>query len=163
LEGGGRRVVLLFFDFLIVLLSSDIIRGLINEKAMKSYEITYLINPDFTEDEALKYHEKFKKSLEKNSAVLGSEQNPTKKLLAYPVNGSIEGYLASSDFEVDAQTVKDIEKIAEKESDILRHIIIEKKSTKKTEEREERKRKKKSLKPEKTKLKEIDDKIDEIV
>jgi len=133
---------------------------------MRPYEITYLITPMLTEGEASTFHEKMKKMVEENSGKAGQEQVPTKKTLAYPIKKNTEGYLSSFDFEIEE---KDLEKVKEnisKEDSILRHIIIQKDPQKeeKEEKREEKSpKKKKSLKPEKAKLKEIDEKIEEML
>ncbi len=129
---------------------------------MKSYEITYLIPPSLTAQEAVDYHAKIKKTVEKNNGVLGNEQIPSKKKLAYPIGKETEGYLTSIDFEIDKKNLKDLEKEVEKESNVMRHILIEKQATKKEEEQKPA-RKRRSLKPEKASLRDIDAKIDEIL
>ncbi len=128
---------------------------------MKPYEITYLIDSSLTAEEAESFHEDIKKTVKENKGVPGSEQKPTRKTLAYPINKKTEGYLASVDFEAGAKEVTEIRKKVEKEKNILRYLIIEKQIAKKEEK--ERPSKKKTLKPEKAKLKEIDDKINEIL
>ncbi len=128
---------------------------------MESYEITYLIVPSFTTVEASAFHEEIKKSIKENKGVLGSEQIPTKKTLAYPINKETEGYLASVDFEAEKEDSKKIKEKAEKEKDILRYLVIRKQVSKRPEK--ERAPRRKTLKPEKATLQEIDDKIDEIL
>ena len=129
---------------------------------MKSYELTYLIIPSLASTEAEEYHKKIKEDIKKEGGAVGKEQIPAKKTLAYPINKNTEGYLASLDIEIDKEKVSLLKEKLDKEEEILRHLLIEKEAPQKTEERKVS-RKKKSLKPEKTKLKEIDDKIDEIL
>ncbi len=127
---------------------------------MKSYEITYLIVPDLTAEEAAEYHEGIKKIIAKIKGIPGSEQTPTRKTLAYPIKKKTEAYLTSLDFEAESTSVQELKKLIAKEKNILRHLIISKKVSKDDDEAPKKRR---SLKPEKAKLKELDDKIDEIV
>ena len=128
---------------------------------MKPYELTYLIIPSFTSEEAGVFHEGIKKIISKNGGSLGSEQVPTRKTLAYPIKKSTEGYLSSIDFDAKPEDAKKVSEEIKKEKDILRHILIGKQFGKKIDE--EPRRKRKSLKPEKATLQEIDEKIDEIL
>ncbi len=128
---------------------------------MKPYEITYLIVPSLTPEEATAVHEGVKKEIQDNKGTLGSEQNPIKKTLAYPIDNNTEGYLASVDFVTDEESVGKIEERARKEKNFLRYILLGKRASKKSEE--ERPKRRKTLKPEKARLQEIDDKIDEIL
>ncbi len=128
---------------------------------MKPYEITYLIVPSLTAEEAGLFHEEVKKIITKNNGLLGSEQVPTKKTLAYPIKKSSEGYLSSVDFNASPEEAKKIAESVKKEKNVLRHILIGKQIKKKDEEGPRRKRR--SLKPEKASLKEIDEKLDDIL
>ena len=148
-------------ESLIILVGNAIIPTLIKEIDMKPYELTYLIVPSFTSEEAGVFHEGIKKTISKNGGTLGSEQIPTRKTLAYPIKKSTEGYLSSIDFGANPEDAKKISGEIRKEKNILRHILIGKQFGKKIDE--EPRRKRRSLKPEKATLQEIDDKIDEIL
>jgi small subunit ribosomal protein S6 len=128
---------------------------------MKPYEITYLIASSLTVEEAGLFHEEVKKIITKNNGILGSEQTPTKKTLAYPIKKNTEGYLSSIDFNAKPEEAKKVAEGVKKEKNVLRHILIGKQVGKKFDE--EPRRKRRSLKPEKAKLQEIDEKIDEIL
>ena len=128
---------------------------------MKPYELTYLIIPSFTTEEAGVFHEGIKKIISKNGGLLGSEQIPTRKTLAYPIKKSTEGYLSSIDFNAIEENAKKVGEEVKKEKNILRHILIGKQFGKKIDE--EPRRKRRSLKPEKAKLQEIDEKLDDIL
>jgi len=145
---------------------------------MEPYEITYLILPSLTAEEAVGFHEDIKKIIGKENGVLGNEQSPVKKPLAYLVKQHGEGYLASLDFQAKKEDVKKIGEKIKKEKNIMRYLLVGKQVSKKpekkrrtltdsTEEPEKEKpvkeKKKKSLKPAKAKLQEIDDKIDEML
>ncbi len=128
---------------------------------MKPYELTYLIVPSFTSEEAGVFHEGIKKTISKNGGALGSEQTPTRKTLAYPIKKNTEGYLSSIDFDANPEDAKKVGEEIRKEKNILRHILIGKQFGKKIDE--EPRRKRRSLKPEKATLQEIDKKLDDIL
>ncbi len=128
---------------------------------MKFYELTYLALPEFTKDEVVNYHEKIKANLKKQECVVGAEQFPKKIELAYPVKKQTHGYLGSVDFQVEAGSIDEVKKTVEKEKSILRYLVVEKK--KKELEEDKPKKKRRSLKPEKTTLKDLDEKINEII
>ncbi len=130
---------------------------------MKAYEIAYLATPTFTAEEVAGFHEKIKEKISKTGGVLGKEQIPARKTLAYPVKNNTEAYLSSVDFEGKEEDAKKIYQNIKKEKNILRFLIIKRDIIKETEKKEKVPRKEKSLKPEKTRLEEIDEKIDEIL
>jgi len=129
---------------------------------MKAYELTYLTTSSLSLKEAEEYHKKIREIIEKEGGALGKEQSPGKKALAYPIKKEEEGYFACIDFEIEKKNAVTLSEKLSKEANLLRHLLIEKETVQGTEERKPS-TKKKSLKPEKTKLKEIDQKIDEIL
>lgn len=128
---------------------------------MNYYELTYLASPTFTQEEVANYHKKIKSQISKEDGVTGPEQEPIKKTLAYPVKKQTQGYIASIDFEINADELSKIKEILKKESSMLRYILIKKNKAQEKEGFTSRKRR--SLKPEKATLKDIDAKIDEII
>ncbi len=128
---------------------------------MKSYEITYLTIPSLTTEEATSLHEEIKNSITKVGGSLKTDQTPTRKTLAYLVKNNSEGYLSSIDFDLDHEKIDNLVKKVERNENILRHLLLTKQIRKRDEE--EPRRKRPSLKPEKAKLKELDDKIDEML
>ncbi len=147
---------------------------------MKPYEITYLIVPSLTIEEASEYHERMKNVIEEAGGTPGKEQVPSKKSLAYPVEKNPEAYLASLDFEAREEDIKKISEKLKKEKNMLRYLLVKKEVPKKAEEKKgdsQEKKKGKSLKPEKAekekseesektdkaKLDDLDEKIDEML
>ncbi len=129
---------------------------------MNLYELTYLTSPEFTAEEILNFHEKITANIVESKGDVKGGMKPLKKTLAYPVKKQIYGYLASINFEIEKENLKEIKKMIEKELKVVRYIIISKNHP--SEEKDERvPRKKMSLKPSKTNLEDIDAKIEEIL
>lgn len=128
---------------------------------MNYYELTYLASPTFTHEEVVNYHEKIKSHISKEKGVISTDQEPIKKTLAYPVKKQAQAYLASVNFEIDIENIDKLKNIIKKENSILRHLLVKKNKAQEKEDATPRKRR--SLKPEKTMLKDIEQKLDEII
>ncbi len=129
---------------------------------MKLYELAYIANPNLSSEEINSLQEELINIISKIEGVLGKSSSPQKRALAYPVKDQTEAYLSCVEFSIPENVLKSIEDEVKKNKNILRYLIIKKPVVKKVEV-EARPEKKKSLKPEKTKLKEIDKEIDEII
>ncbi len=138
------------------------------------YELTYLITPELTDEEA----EKLQKSLLEEIKTLGASikkiEEPKRRELAYPIEKQNAAYLASLDFTSDKKCVISIKEKLDKSDKILRYLLITKKEMKEEEKKErikprekpkkeEEPKRRSSKKSKKVKLKEIDDKIEDIL
>ena len=156
---------------------------------MNLYELTYLIKPDLTNEEAKEYNKKLTGELKEEDATLYKMEEPKKRNLAYDLKGFKEAYIACVDMDIDPQRVKIIEEKMKRDDNILRHLIIskeeleeeedpekekdvkeeeddesnEKEEKDESEEDKEDEDKKEDKKEDKVKLNEIDEKIDEIL
>ncbi len=127
---------------------------------MKLYEIAYIADPEMSPEEASSLQERVVGVITEKGGTPGNNGSPQKRKLAYKVKKNGEAYFSSVEFSAEEDKIKEIEEEIRKESSILRRLLIKKPAIKKSQDSRE---KKKSLKPEKTKLQEIDKKIEEIV
>ena len=128
---------------------------------MKTYELTYLITPDLSEEETRAFQEKIIASLQEEGGILTEAGIISKKRLAYPIQKKIQVYLAVLTFQLNAEKLVNLEKKLKAEGQILRYIIIVK-----VPRKEKVFRIKKALPPPKEKkveLKEIEKKLEEIL
>ncbi len=157
---------------------------------MNLYELTYLLSPELTGEEAEAKNDEIAEKIKKTGATLYKLEGPKKRNLAYELDGFNEAYIASIDLDVESLKIKVIEEKIKQEEAVLRHLLISKKEVeeedpseeKPTERKEESEEgneednedeekksekeedeEKKEDKDKKVKLKEIDDKIDEIL
>ncbi len=94
---------------------------------MNLYEITYLITPDLTEDEAISFNDKLVESIKQKGATLHKAENPKKRFLAYKINKQFdEAYLGCIGLEAEVENIKDIESNLKNENQILRYILVSK-------------------------------------
>lgn len=142
---------------------------------MKKYELTYLISSDLSGEEAKALSQKVSGFIAKQGK-LEKTEDPFKKKLAYPVKNKTEAFLSLIVFSFEPDQLSVLENNLKSDPQIIRHIIIIKKEEKKISERKlEKILSQKPEKPfearkeipitetKKVELKEIDQKIEEIL
>jgi len=130
---------------------------------MKYYELTYLISPDLSEEEAKSCQEKIISLIQEVGGTLGEVKTPVRKKMAYPVRkkSSNGAYLSTLNFHLDPEKLGSLEKKLKSEQKILRYLILKKKILKKIPEILIEKPKR-IVRP-KVELKEIEKKLEEIL
>lgn len=139
---------------------------------MRYYELNCLISPNCSEEELGILQEKIKNSIQEEGGVLFETKSPIRKSLGYSIKTKVHpktglSYLAALSFNLAPEKLESLETRLKSEAQILRHLILQKKSKmamkgmtktpfvpiKKTER----------VKKEKVELKEIEEKLEEIL
>ena len=130
---------------------------------MHSYELTYLISPDLSEEELKIFPEKINSFLEEGRSE--GLKLPVKRRLAYPIKKKIEAYLGVLNFYLPSEKLENFEKKLKKEPKILRYLLLKKEVPRKIEMPRIRPEAKapKIKKEKKVELKEIEKKLEEIL
>jgi ribosomal protein S6 len=97
---------------------------------MKSYELNYLISPDFSEEEIIAFQEKINNWIQEEKGILGEINKPVKKILAYPIKKTVQAYLRSVNFQLNPGVLVNIEKKLKNEEKIIRYLILARKPRK---------------------------------
>ncbi|MFA6215528.1 MAG: 30S ribosomal protein S6 [Patescibacteria group bacterium] len=146
------------------------------------YELLYLVPATYTEDELVSIKEKVKDLLKKFSGEVTAEDSFGKKKLAYPIKGNHQGYYLLYEFNLEGAKLKELDQNLKLTNEVLRHIIVRRElksaeSRKKSSERLKAAEEKRTIeeKPEvidekkaekdkgKIKLKDLDQRLDEIL
>ncbi len=149
---------------------------------MKSYELTYLISGEIPEEEAKTIQNKIASLIQKEEGVLGRVSTLLRKKLAYPIKKpavhthtaiptpQTQAYLVVLDFQLNPENLANLEKELKQDSQILRYLILSKKTaevvSKKIEITKPRryiKKPKEATLEKKVELKEIEKKLEEIL
>lgn len=136
---------------------------------MKYYELSYLIKPDLSEEEAQKTHQEIISSIQTKEGLLDASLDPKKIRLSYPIKKAEEAYLATIIFYLKKESINSFQKELKENKDILRFLVFVRKKPKATTEpsKQEVKIKPeetiKMEKPKKAELKDIDKKLEEIL
>lgn len=147
------------------------------------YELLYIISNKFSEDELEPIKEKINKAIANNEGVITFSEYWGKKRFAYPIGQYRQGYYSLIEFDLNAEKIAKIDRTLRMSSEILRHLIINKKKKtaeeieqdKKIAEKIAEKRKEEEKKQERAdseeerknkdelKMKDLDEKLDEIL
>jgi small subunit ribosomal protein S6 len=92
----------------------------------KHYELTFIIPGSLAEDQHPQVLTKIKALLEKNQAKITLEENLGRKKLAYPIKQLRHGFYYSLQFNLEASSLKEIEKELKHDSAVLRFLLINK-------------------------------------
>jgi small subunit ribosomal protein S6 len=129
---------------------------------MKYYELTYLISPDLSEPEVKNIQEKVNSLIQTREGFLDSSTPPERIDLSYPIKKKTQAYLTSLSFHLKVEKINDLEKEIKSEGNILRFLICVRKKLKAVEA-PRRAPIKKPEKEKKAELKDIEQKLEEIL
>jgi small subunit ribosomal protein S6 len=132
---------------------------------MKTYELTYLISPELTDEQAKDLQNKTSTLIKEEGGLTTGEASISRKKLAYPVKKQSQAYLAVINFQLLPEKLANLEKALKADSQILRYLMLIKRPVK--EVRKERMfiepKVEKPKKEKKVELKEIEKKLEEIL
>jgi small subunit ribosomal protein S6 len=95
---------------------------------MKSYELTYLISPDLSEEDLKNFSGKISNFIQEDSGLLEKTTEPSKKKLGYPIKEKEEAFLIVLSFSLSPEKLESLEKKLKSENQILRYLILTKKT-----------------------------------
>ena len=98
---------------------------------MKSYELTYLISSEISEQEVRELQAKIASFIQDNGGVLVQEKPAFKIRLAYQIKKQAGAFLVIVDFQFLPEKINDFEKKLKMESKILRYLLLAKLPAKK--------------------------------
>ena len=131
-------------------------------KKNKFYELVCLISSELNEEELNSLSEKINSWIKQKGGTLEKENQVFKKKLAYPIKDKLIVYLKNIDFHLANEQLIELRKEIDSEKKILRYMILNKKIEKIKKEKP-----KKTITKEKPKkkveLKEIEEKLEEIL
>ena len=91
---------------------------------MKLYELTYLISPELSTEEASSLSENISSLIQEKEGALEGVMPLLKKQLAYPIKKKTSAYLASLNFEIEPKKLTEIKKEIELKKKILRYLLL---------------------------------------
>jgi small subunit ribosomal protein S6 len=91
---------------------------------MRRYELMFVVKPTLEDEATLKVLETMKTLLKDQKAELISEKNMGRRELAYEVKGFKNGNYFLLVVEAEPDAVKEFDRIANINEDIIRHIVV---------------------------------------
>ncbi|MCX6721562.1 MAG: 30S ribosomal protein S6 [Candidatus Staskawiczbacteria bacterium] len=141
---------------------------------MQTYELTYIISPEVSSVEAELTAKEIEALIQSSEGAVLRQEKPTIKTLAHPVKKHISGFVSSIEFQIEAEKLSELQNKMQKDGKIVRHLVIIKKPVRIKKQRRQRvlapiieeiKQEPKKIIGEKQKveLKDIEQKLDEIL
>lgn len=143
---------------------------------MKTYELTYIISPEISSEEAEAHAKKIEALVQKKEGVILHQTNPSAKTLAYPIKKSASGFMGILEFEMEPEKVAGLQGDLSKNEKVIRKMLAVKSPIKAKKEKRIKitsdkllKVEKQAKKPEiakdstKVELKDIEQKLDELL
>ena len=102
---------------------------------MKKYELTYIISPEITNEESMALAKEIESFVQSKEGVILNQINPVAKTLAYPIKKHASGFMCVLEFQSEPELLAELEDKINKNTKIVRHIIAVKKPLKARKER----------------------------
>jgi ribosomal protein S6 len=129
-------------------------------KNMKYYELAFILSSKLSETDASDIKQKLETLIQEKEGILDFSEDLKKISLSYPIEKETQAYLGSIKFFLKKDNIKEIEAKTKEEKSILRFILCNKK---KIEAQESDKKRTAPKKKKKAELKDIEEKLDEIL
>ena len=91
---------------------------------MKSYELTYIISPEITNEEANAKGKEIESSIQSKEGLILRQENPNAKTLSYPIKKHASGFIGVLEFQIEPEKLSEINEIMKKDDKIVRHMVI---------------------------------------
>ena len=91
---------------------------------MRNYELMFVVRPTLEEEATLNVLANIKTILEEQKAKIVSEKNMGRRELAYEVKGFKNGNYFLLVVETEPAAVKEFDRVANINEDIIRHIVV---------------------------------------
>lgn len=105
---------------------------------MKTYEITYIITPDITSEETEAKAKELESKIQAKEGIILKHTSPVVKPLAYSIKSKISGFFGILEFQLEPEKLIEFKEEVSKDDKILRQIITIKNPIKVKKERRER-------------------------
>ena len=81
---------------------------------MKTYELTYIISPEITSEEATARAREIESAVQSKEGTILSQSNPIAKSLAYPIEKRASGFVGTIEFQMESEKVPELEETISK-------------------------------------------------
>lgn len=128
----------------------------------KTYQLTYLISPELSFEQAQAVSQDVAATIKKEGEIINTKK-PSRKSLAYPIRKQRAAYVADVKLNLDPQKTEKVRKEIEKNPRTLRCLVLQKQAKKPAPPLKTQKPKEAKAPGQKVELKEIEEKLDEIL
>jgi ribosomal protein S6 len=94
---------------------------------MKTYELTYIISPEASSEQAEAKAKEIESIINSNQGVIIKQTNPTAKTFSYPISKTASGFFGVIELQTEPEKIQELGTILSKDTKIIRHILTIKK------------------------------------
>jgi len=91
---------------------------------MKTYELSYIISPEVTSEEAESIAKGIESAIQSREGKLLKQLNPVARTLSYQITKRASGFFGVIEFQLEEEKLLEIKDIVVKEKKIVRHMLI---------------------------------------
>ena len=91
---------------------------------MKTYELTYIISPEITSEEAEEKAKEIESIILSKEGTVLKQLNPIAKTLSYPIKKHASGFFGIIEFQLEPEKLIELKEMLVKDGKIVRHMII---------------------------------------
>ncbi len=91
---------------------------------MKTYELTYIISPEITSEEAEAFSREMEDFISKKEGSVLNRSIPIAKTLSYPIKKHMSGFIGTLEFQLETEHLLELKETLNKDGKINRHMII---------------------------------------
>lgn len=102
---------------------------------MTTYELTYIISPEITSEEAEAKGKEIESLIQNKEGVVVRQNNPIAKTLSYPIKKQASGFFGVFEFQLEPEKLSEIKDVIVKDGKIVRHMVIIKRAQRPRKER----------------------------
>jgi small subunit ribosomal protein S6 len=108
------------------------------QKQMKVYELSYVISPEMTSEEATAKGKELELLVSGREGIIVKQLNPIARTLSYQIKKHASGFFGVLEFQMEPEKLPEIEAIVQKDGKIVRHMVIIRKPQRPMKERRTR-------------------------
>jgi ribosomal protein S6 len=105
---------------------------------MKTYDLTYIISPEITSEEAESFAKELESFVQNKEGVVIKQNNPVARTLSYQIKKHASGFIGSIEFQLEPEALAELKQVVEKDKKVNRHMIVIKHPAKKEKPRRTR-------------------------
>lgn len=105
---------------------------------MKTYELSYIISPEITSEESSAKAKEIETAIQSREGTILKQSSPIAKTLSYPIAKRASGFFGVLEFNLEPEKLLELKEILEKDTKIVRHMLIVKQPAEMRKERRTR-------------------------
>jgi ribosomal protein S6 len=105
---------------------------------MKTYELTYIISPEITSEEAIAKGKEIESAIQSREGTVIKQTAPIARTLSYPIKKHASGFFGTVELQLEPEKLVELKEVLAKDGNIVRYMVIIKEAIELRKERRTR-------------------------